>query len=461
MKKLLALFAIFALFLSPALRDAAVAETTTYSAPQITESAKIGQTVRLTLANWQDATAVTYSWFLNGKALTSAKTLQLKIDSSMNSKLIQAKQTATISGQTVTRSSNSFVVGKTTVSATTEIAFADAAKTTLQVANLKISPSTKAVKYQWFKDGSAIKGATASKYKFAFASSTSEFKLVITAQATGFALNKYTTKTFVPDDQPKEYKLVWSDEFNGAAGSAIDSTKWDFQEGDGVAFKNAGWGNNEEQWYLKKQANVVGDGNLQIDATRNGASQYKCYYGTCKWVSSKLVTYKKVGFLYGRFEARVKGSLGQGVWPAFWLLGANIADRPWPGCGEIDIMELKGQTDDTVWGTLHGPNGSNGTTTTLDTDLTGWHTYAIDWTPTAVTWYVDGLQYHKVTKADYVGTSAPAVWVFDHEFYIILNLAMGGNFVGGPTDDSVNSANLTFDYVRYYTVDGVGQVINH
>ena len=452
---------MFAVFLSPVVREAAVADEVTYSSPLITESAKVGQTVRLTLATWPDASAQTFVWLVGGKVLTTAKTAQLKIASSMNAKSIQVKQTATIAGQTVTRSSNSLVVGKTTVSAATTVAFADATKTSLQVSGLKISPSTKSIKYQWFKDGSAIKGATSNKYKFASSASMSEFKVSITAQAAGFALNKFTTKGFTPDDQPKEYKLMWSDEFNGAAGTAVDTTKWDFQEGDGVAFKNAGWGNNEEQWYLKKQATVVGDGNLKIDATRNGAGQYKCYYGTCKWVSSKLVTYKKVGFLYGRFEARVKGSLGQGVWPAFWLLGANIADRPWPGCGEIDIMELKGQNEDTLWGTLHGPNGSSGSTTTLDTDLTGWHTYAIDWTPNSVTWYVDGVQYNKVTKAEYVGSSSPAVWVFDHEFYIILNLAMGGNFVGGPTDETLDAANLTFDYVRYYTVDGVGQVINH
>jgi len=461
MKKLFALVTLLALLISPAIREAAVADEVAYSSPTISESAKVGQTVRLTLATWPDATSQTFVWLLAGKPIASAKSLTLKVVASMIAKSIQAKQTATVAGQTVTRTSNALVVGKTTISSATQIAFTDATKSSLQITNFKVSPTTKSIKYQWFKDGSAIKGATTSKYKFAAAASMSEFKVSITAQAAGFALNKFTTPGFVPDDQPKEYKLTWSDEFNGTAGSAIDASKWDFQEGDGVAFKNAGWGNNEEQWYLKKQATIVGDGNLKIDATRNGASQYKCYYGACTWVSSKLVSYKKVGFLYGRFEARVKGSLGQGVWPAFWLLGANIADRPWPGCGEIDIMELKGQNADTVWGTLHGPNGSNGTTSTIDTDLTDWHTYAIDWTPTSVTWYLDGQQYHKVTKADYVGSNAPAVWVFDHEFYIILNLAMGGNFVGGPTDPSVESANLTFDYVRYYTVDGVGQVINH
>ena len=461
MKKLFSVLGMLAILISPIVKDVAVAEEITYAAPTITESAKVGQTVKLTLASWQDASGQTFVWLQSGKVIATAKSPQLKITSSMNLKTIQARQSATVAGKLVTKVSNSLVVGKTSIASDTQVAFADAAKTTLQVSNLKISPSTKSVKYQWFKDGSAIKNAVSAKYKFAASASMSEFKVSISAQASGFALNKFVTKSFVPDDQPKEYVLAWADEFDSPAGSAVDSTKWDFQEGDGVAFKKAGWGNAEEQWYLKRQASFTGDGALSIDATRSGASQYKCYYGTCKWISSKLVTYKKVGFMYGRFEARAKSSLGQGVWPAFWLLGANIEDRPWPGCGEIDVMELKGQNEDMLWGTLHGPNGSNGSTATLDTNQTEWHTYAIDWTPNSVTWFVDGVQYHKVTKAEYIGSSPAAVWVFDHEFYIILNLAMGGNFVGGPTDPALNTAKTTFDYVRYYTVDGVGQIFKY
>ena len=461
MKKLFSALAILAILFSPVVKDAAVAQEISYASPTITESAKVGQTVKLTLATWPDASGQKFVWLQSGKVIAAAKSPQLKITSSMNLKTIQARQSASIAGQTVTKVSNALVVGKTSIASNTQVTFTDASKTTLQVSNLRISPTTKSVKYQWFKDGSAIKNAVSAKYKFAASASMSEFKVSISAQASGFALNKFVTKTFVPDDQPKEYVLAWSDEFDAAAGSSVDSTKWDFQEGDGVAFKNAGWGNAEEQWYLKKQASFTGAGALSIDATRSGASQYKCYYGTCKWISSKLVTYKKVGFIYGRFEARAKSSLGQGVWPAFWLLGANIAERPWPGCGEIDVMELKGQNEDMLWGTLHGPNGSNGSTTTLDTPQTEWHTYAIDWTPNSVTWYVDGVQYHKLTKDDYIGSSPAAVWVFDKEFYIILNLAMGGNFVGGPTDPELNTAKITFDYVRYYTVDGVGQVIKH
>ncbi len=459
MKKIFVLLAMLALVASPSIKTVAYADAATYDSPQITQSAKVGQTVRATLATWANSSSQTFAWLLNGKALSSAKTLTLKVDSSMNAKTLQLKQSASVSGETVTRVSNAIVVGKTTVYS--QIEFADAAKTTLQVSAGQIFPSATAVKYQWYRNGFVIKGATANKFKFAANDTYETFKASITAKASGFAENKYSTKSFVPGDQPKQYALAWSDEFNGSAGSAVDTSKWDFQEGDGVAFKNAGWGNAEEQWYLKKQATITGDGSLKIDATRNGASQQKCYYGDCKWVSSKLVTYKKVGFQYGRFEARIKGSLGQGVWPAFWLLGANVNERLWPGCGEIDIMELKGQNDSTVWGTLHGPNGSNGTTAEMTPDLTGWHTYAIDWTPTAVTWYLDGVKYHRVTKAEYVGSNSSLVWVFDHEFYIILNLAMGGNFVGGPTDETVQSANLTFDYVRYYTIDGVGQIVNH
>ena len=461
MKRALSLIAFIAFLISPTTKVPAVADEVSYAAPTITESAKVGQTVKLTLASWPSSTGQTFVWLQNGRVLASAKSLQLKITSAMNLNKIQARQSATVSGNTVTRLSNAIVVGKTSIASDTQISFADTAKTTLQVSNLRISPATKAIKYQWFKDGRAIKGAVASKYKFPASAIMSEFKVSISAQASGFVMNKFTTEPFVPDDQPKDYVLAWSDEFDSAAGSAVDTSKWAFQEGDGVAFKNAGWGNREEQWYLKKQASFTGDGSLAIDATRSGASQYKCYYGDCKWISSKLVTYKKVGFLYGRFEARAKSSLGQGVWPAFWLLGANIEERPWPGCGEIDVMELKGQNEDTLWGTLHGPNGSNGSTTTLDTPHTDWHVYAVDWTPNSITWYVDGVQYHKVTKSEYIGSNPAAVWVFDHEFYIILNLAMGGNFVGGPTDAGLETAKITFDYVRYFTVDGVGKVIKY
>ena len=424
--------------------------------PRITEAVKVGQTAELTLADWAGVQSIAFGWLLDGKQIANAKSKTLKITSTMNMKSLQAVQTAVLNGSNVARYSNKIVIGKTSIQAS--VGFVPGSKSSVQLAELKTFPTSGKVTYQWYRNGQAIKGAVSRTFKLAEKDYYARLTVAVSAQATGFAANRYVTPAFVPDDQPKNYSLLWSDEFNG---SSVDLSKWVFQEGDGTAFKNAGWGNNEEQWYLGSQAKFKGDGNLSIEATRTGAPSYKCYYGACTWISSKLVTYKKVGFQYGRFEARIKSSQGQGVWPAFWLLGANIDTRLWPGCGEIDIMELKGADRDTLWGTIHGPNGDVGTTKVMVSDISQWHTYTIDWQPNSITWLVDGVVYQRVTKWDYVGSSSPLVWVFDHEFYIILNLAMGGNFVGGPSDPAISNANLDIDYVRFYSIDGVGQVIQH
>ena len=457
------LIAIFAMLfaISPTVNPPVSADQVALTAPHISDAVKAGQVAKATLADWPGAANVTFSWILNGKVLTSAKSTTLTITSAMNLKSLQLMQQATVNGQTQAEYSNRIVVGKTTISPSTAIAFGDGTKKTITVSSLQVYPATKAISYQWYRDGVVIKGATAKTLKLADKDPYSTFKVAVSAQASGFASNKFVTEEFTPDDQTKNYELLWSDEFNASAGSDLNTNNWVFQEGDGTAFKNAGWGNNEEQWYLGKQATQAADGTLNIDATRAGSTNYKCYYGACTWLSSKLVTYKKVGFLYGRLEARIRSSQGQGVWPAFWLLGANIDSRPWPGCGEIDIMELKGADSNTLWGTIHGPNGDVGTTKAMNSDISQWHTYAIDWTPNAITWFVDGVQYQRVTKWQYVGSSSPLVWVFDHEFYVILNLAMGGNFVGGPSDPALKTANLNIDYVRFFSIDGVGQVLRH
>ncbi|MDE2592305.1 MAG: glycoside hydrolase family 16 protein [Actinomycetales bacterium] len=339
--------------------------------------------------------------------------------------------------------------------------FADATKSTLKAQNLSISPKSASVTYQWLKDGKPIRGAAKATFKFAPADAESAFQLRVVVSAPKAKPVTVTSKAFVPGDQPKEYKLLWADEFDSTsvAGPSLDA--WIAQDGDGSAFNLPGWGNNEEQYYQGSLAQVR-DGALTIKAVREGASAKRCYYGDCQWLSSKFVTKDKLGFQYGRLEARVRNTTGQGVWPAFWLLGANIDTRSWPGCGEIDIMELKGQEPSKVWGTIHGPNGSIGDVGSLGSvDITGWHTYAIDWTPTSISWFIDGKLFNKVTKREYVGAQDPRVWVFDHEFYLIVNLAMGGNFVGGPSDGELKTAQTDFDYIRYYSLDGLGSLTRH
>jgi beta-glucanase (GH16 family) len=341
------------------------------------------------------------------------------------------------------------------------LAFSDLQKTVIKAPKISVTPKTAKLTYQWLKDGRAVKGAVSTSYKFLASNAESRFQLKISASAPGYAPATSLSAGFVPGDQPKVYKLLWSDEFDTAAQTTPAKEYWVPQDGDGTAYNLPGWGNNEEQFYRSSQS-AIKDGVLTINATRTGASAEKCYYGACQWLSSKFVTKDKLGFQYGRMEARVKSSTGEGVWPAFWLLGANIDTRSWPGCGEIDVMELKGQEPNKVWGTIHGPNGSIGEVGMLDSSgIAGWHTYAIDWTPTSISWFIDGKRFNKVSKAEYVGAQDPRVWVFDHEFYLILNLAMGGNFVGGPSDPALTSAQTEFDYVRYYSADGLGNVTKH
>ena len=350
---------------------------------------------------------------------------------------------------------------KIVFASTVALGFADQNKSVIKAVKISAAPKTAKLSYQWFKDGRPVKGAVSVAYKFLPSDAESRFQLKVNAAASGYAPATVLSSPFVPGDQPKVYKLLWAEEFDSANSTAPAADTWVPQDGDGSAFDLPGWGNNEEQYYRASQSTVK-DGLLSIRATRDGAANQKCYYGPCNWLSSKFVTKGKLGFQYGRIEARIKSSTGQGVWPAFWLLGSNIDTRSWPGCGEIDIMELKGQEPSRVWGTIHGPNGSIGDVGQLDSEgIAGWHTYAIDWTPTAISWFIDGKRFKKVTKVEYVGSQDPRVWVFDHEFYLIVNLAMGGNFVGGLTEATLNSAQTDIDYIRYYSADGIGNVTKH
>ena len=186
-----------------------------------------------------------------------------------------------------------------------------------------------------------------------------------------------------------------------------------------------------------------------------GAGANDCYYkGPCEWASTKLVTKDKVGFKYGRIEARIKGPVGAGTWGAFWLLGANIDDRGWPGCGEIDVTELLGSLPSTNLGYIHGPGGSRGERVEMDSPHAAeYHTYAVDWLPDQIRYFLDGVPFLTLDKRD-------NGWVYDHEFYIIINLAMGGN-LGGTIDPKLTDSTMAFDYIKVYSINGVGEVIKH
>ena len=255
-------------------------------------------------------------------------------------------------------------------------------------------------------------------------------------------------------------KLLWSDEFDGVVNSAPRADYWNFDIGDGSEVGIPGWGNQEREWYLPEQARINGESQLVITAERNLNSElYPAYYGEpAEWVSSKLTTKDKVEVLYGLIEARVKIPTGAGTWPAFWMLGNNLVEDTWPICGEIDILEVRGRDPGNLVATLHGPGyfGEHGcgkewrTPVSMNDDF---HTFGIEWLPDSITWLFDGKPFSRKIKADV----APNEWVFDHPFYIITNLAMGGGFTG-EIDPNLNKAEMLIEYIRVYSVDGVGEV---
>lgn len=255
-----------------------------------------------------------------------------------------------------------------------------------------------------------------------------------------------------PDAGPDSWRLVWSDEFNAPAGRRPDSRNWTHEIGDGTANGIPGWGNNELEYYTDDARNAATNGRGQLAITaRQSDGSLSCYYGPCQFTSARLISQHKAEFAYGRIETRIKVPAGAGLWPAFWSLGTNIADVGWPQTGEIDIMEFVGRVPNEIFGTIHGPGYSGGASFGGTHDFgvpvsDGFHTVGIEWQPNRIDWYVDGILYHSATPA----SVAPNQWVFNHPFFLILNMAIGGNF-GGPVDPNVTfPQSFLVDYVRVY-----------
>src|SRR6478609_6488442 len=235
------------------------------------------------------------------------------------------------------------------------------------------------------------------------------------------------------------YKLVWSDEFNGAMGTAVDSTKWTFDVG------GNGWGNNELEYYTSGTSNAAmdGAGNLVITAKQESKDGKN-------YTSARLKTQGLKTFTYGRIEARMKISQGQGLWPAFWMLGNDIGSNPWPACGEIDIMENVGKEPNIIHATVHGPGYSAGSGPTKQYSLpdkvaSAFHVFAIEWEMNTIRWYVDDMLYSTKTSSD---IPSGATWVYAHPFFIIMNLAVGGGGPGNPDATTTFPQQLQVDYVR-------------
>ncbi|WP_421798755.1 glycoside hydrolase family 16 protein [Haliscomenobacter sp.] len=242
----------------------------------------------------------------------------------------------------------------------------------------------------------------------------------------------------------RDYQLVWEDNFDGSAGKAPDATKWAYDIGIGPG--NDGWGNQELQFYTNRPENVAldGTGNLAITARRES-------YAGRGFTSARLNTKGIFAQAYGRFEARIKMPWGPGIWPAFWMLGANIDQVTWPQCGEIDIMEYRGQEPNLIHGSVHGPGYSGGAAITKSYGFTNdrfdvdFHVFAVEWGKDFIDFYVDDVLYQRLTPED-----TPGEWVYNQPFFIILNVAVGGNFVGFPTPQTPFPQTMLVDYVKVY-----------
>ena len=246
-------------------------------------------------------------------------------------------------------------------------------------------------------------------------------------------------------------QLTFKDEFNGAKGAAVDSTKWISEIGGG------GWGNQELQYYTNSTDNAYldGQGSLVIKAIKlKPPLTLSCWYGACQYTSARLITKGKFDQKYGKFEARIKIPRGQGMWGAFWMLGNDIDKIGWAKCGEIDIMENIGREPSIVHGTIHGPGYSGANAISSSFSLANntafaddFHVYSTEWSENKISFYVDGNLYKTIVPGDIPQGSN---WVYDHPFFIILNFAIGGPWGGNPDGTSVFPNTMVVDYVRVY-----------
>lgn len=422
--------------------------------PMITYSDNSGLNFQAVPAQWPKAGASKYQWYINGKPVAGATKLTVKVNSKQKGQRIQFRETQA----GVTSASVIARIGQVIVNINPKVTFSGSELNTATITPGQVSPKASKVSYKWYKGPIDIAGATNVTYKPA--TGDQGFKIYVNARYSfkGFSEVLVNSNEVEIPVVKRIYQQLWAEEFNGPAGSLPDPNVWSSEDGDGSkAAAGGGWGNRERQYYIPSLAKITADGAVEIQATTDGANQYTCYYkGPCEWVSAKYITKNKLGFKYGRMEARIKGPVGAGTWGAFWMLGADIDERRWPWCGEIDITELVGKDPKLNYGYLHGllsgGFGGRGSTVAMPNGFADdYHTYAIDWLPDQIDWYVDGILFGSQQKID-------KDWVFDHEFYLIMNLAMGGN-LGGPIDPKLNQAQMSFDWIRFSSINGLGEVI--
>lgn len=278
---------------------------------------------------------------------------------------------------------------------------------------------------------------TAASAPTSSSTTTSSNTTTSSSTTTTTTTSSSTTTTTIPAPV-----LVWADEFGGAAGAPPDATRWRFEIG------GHGWGNSQLEYAGDTHARLDGEGHLVLTSEPVAAeSGLVCWYGPCRFVSSRLTTEGLFARQYGRIEIRAALPRGEATWPAFWMLGVNRPQVGWPASGEIDVLEHVGRSGDEVHGALHGPGFSAGAAVvggTVVDDVTSFHTYAVDWTASSIEWSVDGRPFFRVDR-----TQLPA-WPFDQPFHLVLNLAIGGTLGGAPGDVDRQPHMFVIDHVRVY-----------
>ncbi|WP_299110697.1 glycoside hydrolase family 16 protein [uncultured Winogradskyella sp.] len=252
--------------------------------------------------------------------------------------------------------------------------------------------------------------------------------------------------------------LVMQDEFD--VDGAPNPGMWNYEIGDGTAQGIPGWGNNELQYYTDRPENVKVENGMLVLTAREELFEGSSY------TSARITTQNLFEQKYGRFEARIRLPWGKGIWPAFWLLGNDCDQNPWPNCGEIDIMEYLGNSPTVVFGSVHGPGYNGGDSVSKEYGIedgrfdTDFHVFGIEWSPNRINYYVDDELYQSITPESIAEDAQESIedselsnagdWVFNRPFYIIINMAVGGDLPGPPNAQTVFPQTMLVDYVRVY-----------
>ena len=473
--------------------------------PTIPTMIGTGESVTVTKGRWNQTVTQTYQWLLDGKPIKSATKITYLVPVTALGKKLSVVETAKFKDKkTMFANSVSRVVGNLPVPGVATISFKDEAKTALVLTSPSLPKPTATKTITWYAGGSLIEGENAAELaideRFDSLSVTASVvyanvgysATTINANSIGFAAPGVTANT-----------LIWSDEFNTEVGSQPNDEDWHDVTGNGRNSSDpytpvaTGWGNLERQYYLPGSSVVQnmdgadGGKGLLITAKHQVANPhasgpFDCWYSfssrtgkkydppqNCEWVSGKITTEDRIGFLYGHLEARIKSNGTAGTWPAFWMLGQDFQKVGWPGCGEIDIHEGNGGIPNTNWGTLHGYNYWPGGQTSQSTSMiAGWHVYGLDWKPNYIAFSVDGVVYNTINASD-LQTSPwnldlkKNAWEFNKPQFAILNLAIGGKIIGNNNmpvrtgDINTDTKTMQIDYIRYSSLDGYGTLVRY